>query len=475
MKGKAGMFLYSDVLFLIVGTVIATLGSGAIVSHVFRRTSHQRVLLWFGLFALPYGMVLILRNPAFQLGFGTPTTLGRIAERLVAFWTVVPGLLLFKAFYGEGWRSSVRWLIGSYIAIASIAFTLIVFQDRPDFTPSPATGLILLVPTVLIIGRFAGYQSPRLPHQRVLFAGLLFFFLAFSRDHLVNAHRRFWRPGLEPYGFLILTLCLGYVAAQRVIASERQLISLTDEMRAAVRIQTSILPRTLPATEHLEIAVRYAPMTAIAGDLYDFTAIDAKSVGILVADVTGHGVPAALVASMIKIAVSMQTGRHREPATVITGLNSILCHEAEGQYATGVYVYLDQANCIARYSAAAHPPPLLWRRNTQTLHALNETGLLLGVRPNEEYVDREFAMCGGDRLLLYTDGLLEAENMAGQSFGDVVLADFVRTRQGLGAELFVDQLLTEVLAWSSHGGKRAQADDITIVVIDVKHRDTGRA
>jgi len=101
-------------------------------------------------------------------------------------------------------------------------------------------------------------------------------------------------------------------------------MSLTDEMRAAARIQNSLLPRTLPSTQNLEVAVRYAPMTAVAGDLYDFPKVHPGSIGILVADVTGHGVPAALVASMLKIAVSMQTGRHGKPAKVISGMNSIL-------------------------------------------------------------------------------------------------------------------------------------------------------
>jgi sigma-B regulation protein RsbU (phosphoserine phosphatase) len=330
--------------------------------------------------------------------------------------------------------------------------------------------LVILVPAVLILGRFAGYRPPPFPNQRILFGGLLFFFLGFSRDHLLNARGGVWRAGLEPYGFLILVLCLGYVAAQQVVASESQLMSLTDEMRAAARIQTSILPRTLPSTENLEVAVRYAPMTAVAGDLYDFTAVRPGSIGILVADVTGHGVPAALVASMVKIAVSTQTGLYGEPAKIITGLNSILCHEAFGQYATAVYVYFDEANRVARYSAAAHPPPLLWRRSTQTLHKLNEPGLLLGVRPDEKYLETEFTLLGGDRLLLYTDGLIEAENAAGQSFGDVVLAQFIEAQQNLGAEPFVEQLLKEVLAWSRESGRPGQSDDITVVVVDVKER-----
>jgi sigma-B regulation protein RsbU (phosphoserine phosphatase) len=302
----------------------------------------------------------------------------------------------------------------------------------------------------------------------MLFGGLLLFFLAFSRDHLVNARQGLWHPGFEPYGFLVLVSCLGYVAARRVRENEKQLLSLTDEVRAAARIQTAILPRTIPSRENLQIAVRYAPMTAVAGDLYDFPAIHPGSIGILVADVAGHGVPAALIASMVKIAVTTQTGTDDEPAKLISALNAILCRDARGQYATAVYLYVDEVNRIARYSVAGHPPPLLWRSSTQTLHKLNETGLLLGVRFDETYSETEFTFVPRDRLLLYTDGLLEAENSAGQSYGDFALKEFMETQQGLAAEPFVDRLLREVLAWSGGNGQPGQLDDITLVVVDVR-------
>ena len=461
------MLLPRDVFLFMAGMAIATLGSCAIVVYAFRRKPGERVLLWFGLFAAPYGIILMLRSPVFQLGFGQPQMFARFAERLVAFWTIIPALLLFKEFYGGGWRSSIQWLIGSYVVFAAVAFSLMVLQDRPESIPSPGTGLVILIPAVLILGRIAGYRSPPLPNQRVLFGGLLLFFLAFSCDHLQNARGGVWRPGLEPYGFLILVFCLGYVAVHRVMANEKQLVSLTDELRAAARIQTSILPRTIPSTKNLRVAVRYAPMTAVAGDLYDFPVIHPDSISILVADVAGHGIPAALVASMVKIAVTTQSGSGGEPGKVIAALNSILCRDARGQYATAVYVYLDEANRVGRYSVAGHPPPLLWRRSTQTLHKLNETGLLLGVRFDEAYTETEFTIMPGDRLLLYTDGLLEAENAAGQSYGDFALKAFIEARQGLAAEPFVDRLLREVLDWSCENGQPGQLDDITLVVVDL--------
>jgi sigma-B regulation protein RsbU (phosphoserine phosphatase) len=305
-----------------------------------------------------------------------------------------------------------------------------------------------------------------LPNSRVLFAGLLAFFCAFSFDRLLHPGIGTWHPGAEPYGFLALVICLGYVTSQRVIADERRLLSLTDEMRAATRIQEAILPRTVPSLKNVQIAVRYAPMTAVAGDLYYFPTVHPNCIGVLVADVMGHGVPAALVASMVKVAVSSQREHSGKPASVIAELNTILCQEVREQYVTAVYLYVDAINRTARYSAAAHPPPLLWRRRRQALEKLEETGLLLGVRPNEPYAENEFSFEIGDRLLLYTDGLAEAENAGGQAFGDAVLPTFIQEKQDLETGQFAELLLNEVLAWSGDGAQPRQQDDITMLVID---------
>jgi sigma-B regulation protein RsbU (phosphoserine phosphatase) len=457
----------SAITLLIVGAVVATLGAAAVTVYAFRRRAHEKFLLWFGLFSILYGIVLVVRNSAFRLGFGQPEGIEFSVERLISLSTSVPGLLLFEEFYGRGWRSSIRWLIGGYCAVAAVAMTGVVYQSPLELIPSPGTVLAIMVPLVLALGRLAGYRPPILPNSRVLFAGLLAFFCAFSFDRLLHPRIGNWYPGAEPFGFLALVICLGYVTSQRVIGDERRLVALTDEMRAATRIQEAILPRTIPLLKNVRVAVRYAPMTAVAGDLYDFPTVGPNCIGMLVADVMGHGVPAALVASMVKVAVSSQSEHRDEPASVIARLNTILCREVQEQYVTAVYLYLDTVNGTGRYSAAAHPPPLLWRRRRQALDRLEETGLLLGVRPDERYAANEFSFEIGDRLLLYTDGLLEAENTRGQSFGDAVLPTFIREKQGLGTEQFADLLLEEVLAWSRDGAQPRQGDDITMLVVDI--------
>jgi sigma-B regulation protein RsbU (phosphoserine phosphatase) len=461
-------FVQSAIALLIVGTVIATLGAAAIIVYAFRRRAHERFLLWFGLFSILYGTILVVRNSVFRLGFGQPDEVWISVERLLSLATIIPGLLLFEEFYGPGWRSSIRWLLGVYCALSAVAIGSMVFPHPFRIAMPPGAVLVIMVPAMLAIGRLAGYRPPNVPDSGVLFTGLIVFFVAFSIDRVLHTELKNWHTGLEPYGFLVLVICLWYVISQSVIADERRLASLTDEMRAAEKIQEAILPRTVPSVENVQIAARYAPMTSVAGDFYDFPTVCPNGVSVLIADVMGHGVPAALVASMVKVAVSNGLKASRDPSNIIAGLNATLCDAVHEQYATAVYLYLDAANRVGRYASAAHPPGLVWRRGRQTLERMDESGLLLGVRPNERYTTCEVSFDVGDRLLLYSDGLVEAENAEGESFGDAALPNFIQKKQSLGAEQFVDLLLENVLAWSRSGSTKAQEDDITIVVMDIK-------
>jgi sigma-B regulation protein RsbU (phosphoserine phosphatase) len=469
--------LRDDFLLVILGSIIAAIGSGAVVVYLFRRRPRERFLFWFGLFACPYGIRLLTNTSMCRAAFGEPRLACQFAGAFVDLALMIPALLLFQVFYGKGWRSSVRWLIGSYTAFATFAFTQILIERRPDLFPTAGIGTVFLLPLVILLGWLKKYRPPRTEDRGVLSFGLVILFLTFAYDRFVRAQMLYWhawkplspsaKEPIEPYGVFVLICCLAYAATRRVLGNERELASLEEEMRAARRIQSSILPEVAPSVPGLQVAFRYAPMTAVAGDFYDFRPILPSGLGIIVADVAGHGVPAALVASMLKSVISSTNVNLDRPSKLIAGLNSTLCGQTKGQYATAVYAYLDQGSRVIRYSAAGHPPPLLWRKVTRSLLRLNEGGLLLGVRSNEGYPEADFSLEAGDRLLIYTDGLVEATNPEDLEFGSARLEEFIRRHTHLSADQFAGQLLEEVLAWPGTNNKRPQSDDITIVVIDV--------
>jgi serine phosphatase RsbU (regulator of sigma subunit) len=254
---------------------------------------------------------------------------------------------------------------------------------------------------------------------------------------------------------------------RRFFQNEQQLIAVAQEMEAARRIQASILPQGPPTVAGIQIAVRYQPMTAVAGDFYDFVLVDSKRLGILVSDTFGHGVPAALIASMVKVALAAQRPHATDPAKVLSGLNQVLCGQAHGQFVTAGYLFIDTESRTAVYGGAGHPPLLLWQHATKQVLSFEENGLILGFRPQVSYSGVRIPLQPGDRLVLYTDGVVEAMNAAEQFFGAERLQALLGTHIGSSAEQFADAALRELTTWSGRSPARSPDDDITFLVVDV--------
>jgi serine phosphatase RsbU (regulator of sigma subunit) len=271
---------------------------------------------------------------------------------------------------------------------------------------------------------------------------------------------------VEFLGFLVFVACLGYIAAHRILALEEQFLTINKELEIARRIQSSILPQSVPTLAGLEIAARYVPMSAVAGDFYDFLGVGEKRVGILVADVTGHGVPAALIASMLKVAFAGQAAHAHDPARVLTGLNRSLCGKFEEHFVTAAYLFVDLEKSLLHYSAAGHPPLMLASGAASNVREIEENGLMLGMFPEAVYSSVEIRVGPGDRCLLYTDGIFEAKNAAQEEFGKSRCKEFLETQRDISAARFIKTLLDSVAGFSGYNSSRAQEDDITLLVLD---------
>jgi serine phosphatase RsbU (regulator of sigma subunit) len=204
-------------------------------------------------------------------------------------------------------------------------------------------------------------------------------------------------------------------------------------------------------------------MTAVAGDFYEFIPVDQNRVGFLVADVSGHGVPAALIAAMIKVAMQSVVPQADDPPQVLRGLNHVLTGQLRGQFVTAAYLWIDTEMHKALYSAAGHPPLLRWRDGV--LERIESNGLLFGVAPNPDYPLCKMSLNSRDRFLLYTDGVTEPENALGEPFGDSKLEQVVRNNQSRPPAELSHQLLSELRRWQP--AATTQQDDITLIVVDV--------
>jgi phosphoserine phosphatase RsbU/P len=247
----------------------------------------------------------------------------------------------------------------------------------------------------------------------------------------------------------------------------RQLLAIQKELETARLIQQSILPETVPQIEGLDIAARYIPMAAVAGDFYDFIVVDGQRVGILVADVSGHGMPAALIASMLKIALAAQAVHADNPARVLQGLNQALCGKFQHHYVTAAYVFLDMKKRTLTYAGAGHPPLLMWNGGSTGVRDVTENGLFLGRFDFATYSSVEIPLAAGDHGLLYTDGISETNNPEGVEFGSGRFREFLSGEKNGSANQLVDGLLKELARWSARGEGEDLDDDITMVAINV--------
>ena len=244
-----------------------------------------------------------------------------------------------------------------------------------------------------------------------------------------------------------------------------QLLTIQREMETARQIQLSILPREIPAIVGLDIAARYIPMTSVAGDFYDFILIDEERIGILVADVSGHGMPAALISSMLKIALAAQTGCACDPARVLTGLNQALYGKFQGHFVTAAYVLVDTGRKRLCYAGAGHPPLIVRDNSAGETREVLENGLFLGFFPDATYTSVEIPFREGDWGVLYTDGILETTNLVEEQFGVDRLKLFLRSNHNLSANQLVDKLLHELSRWSGTASGREPEDDITLLAV----------
>jgi sigma-B regulation protein RsbU (phosphoserine phosphatase) len=460
--------LRGQVIDIVLGTVFLSIGLTACGIAAIRWHRGVRILVWWGIWSAIYGLQTLDQTPLVLAVL--PHSL-KSATPFVG--TAVMYLLLVAALFA--WREvslgKLRLLIqleifvGLAIALAGIGtFVLGGPDDKWMFYNNllAVFGMLVLL-AVVLVPKFAS-KFLVIPNRRILVAGTLIFALEALYTNLsIVLHYR-TLPLVASVGFAALLFSLGYVALETVFANERRLLSIETELETARQIQSSILPASAPEIESLRIAASYHPMTAVAGDFYQFVRTDNHSLGILVADVSGHGVPAALISSMIKVAMQSVTVFAHDPAQVLGGLNRILSTELRGQLISAAYLWIDTESLSARYSAAGHPPLLCWRDACGELQHIESNGLLFGVAQDSEYPVCSLAVEAGDRFLIYTDGLVEPENAGGESFGDRRLEQVVRDNRSQPASELMQQLLSELRKWQP--ASTSQQDDITLIVAD---------
>lgn len=253
----------------------------------------------------------------------------------------------------------------------------------------------------------------------------------------------------------------------RSISSPDDIQTLHMELDAARTIQQSLIPVVPPDLAQATIAARYRTMQIVGGDFYDFRT-GHNTLGVLMADVSGHGIPAALIVSMVKLAFWLQKDQLPEPGSLFSRMNDILLDNIRGEFVTGCYVWIDFERMQLKTSNAGHPPLLVWKSRANLLVQLRPHGRLLGLLPDPEFEVDDLDLDPGDRIILYTDGVYEAPaaDGSGDQYGLERFLDFVGENARLSPDRFADELIDTLIDWCGHEDRIA--DDIALVVIDIE-------
>lgn len=244
----------------------------------------------------------------------------------------------------------------------------------------------------------------------------------------------------------------------------RAYAQLDHEMARVVKMQQALLPSKLPAIDGVDIAVSYKTATRAGGDYYDFFDLGDGRWGILMADASGHGTPAAVMMAMLRTMLHAQCVECVSPAELLAVINKQLVDQWErfdGSFVTAFYGVLDANNRTLAYASAGHPPPLRIEKSLRVVELDQAQAMPLAVSIGAGFSETEVKLNTGDTLLLYTDGITEATSDAGEFYGKDRLLSCI-TEDVPNAQHIIDCITHRLLAFAADG---TQADDQTLLAL----------
>jgi len=250
----------------------------------------------------------------------------------------------------------------------------------------------------------------------------------------------------------------------------REMERKNTELAIAAEIQQSFLPDTIVPVQGFDIAAKSEMAKEVGGDFFDVIPLEViplsnDRLGLMIADVSGKGIPAALFMALSRIVVRVNASWYpTKPADAIRSSNAIITADSKsGMFVTLFYGILTTSRHLS-YVNAGHNPPIICRAATGAFEELEATGMAIGALGDADYSSNEITLEHGDVMVLYTDGITEAENAALSMFGEERLRAAISRNRGLRAKEIITEILADVRAFT---GDHPQSDDITLMVVKV--------
>lgn len=240
---------------------------------------------------------------------------------------------------------------------------------------------------------------------------------------------------------------------------------IQQQLESAHTIQQSFMPQSFPQAEHDKFLLhaKNIPATAVGGDLFDFIEIDSRRLGMVIGDVSGKGIPAALYMARLISDLRYYSHIHERPTELMQVINSVLFERSrQGMFVTLIYFLLDRQTGELKITNGGHLPPLWFQEATQTCQVVNSSaGIPLGILPEIAFKEQSIQLNPGDQLLFYTDGIIEAKNVRGKMFSMERLENIFNQTWN-HPRLLIEEIVKQIKKFSRNA---SQHDDITLMSI----------
>lgn len=248
----------------------------------------------------------------------------------------------------------------------------------------------------------------------------------------------------------------------RLLEEEKTLIGLKEELKLASQIQRKLLPDHPPQLTGFQVFAINIPAKSVGGDYYDFLSLSNNRLAFCVGDITGKGMPAAMLMANLQATFRSQILVDEECAICMKRINTLLYRNTEStKFATMFYGILTPETGILNYANAGHDTPILFRADGQPL-SLETTGLILGIFDDSDYTNASVQLSAGDLLLLYSDGITEAMDPDLEMYGVDRLRELVQVNRERPVSEIGELILQDII---THAKNAVQSDDITLLLL----------
>jgi serine phosphatase RsbU (regulator of sigma subunit) len=238
---------------------------------------------------------------------------------------------------------------------------------------------------------------------------------------------------------------------------------LLKELEIARGIQQRLLPQTAPKIEGMDLAAHNEPAREVGGDFYDFIPVMEDNLGLVIADVSGKGMPAAMFMGLSRTIIRASATGDPAATNAIKQANELICRDStSGMFVTLFYGVLNTRWRRLRYVNAGHNPPMVFTKGSDEAIFLRAKGIALGVAHEIDLEELSIDLASGDILVMYTDGITEAINEQEEAFGLERLIQVILTHRDLSSQAIIDQVQREVISFA---GSQPQFDDITLMIL----------